>query len=120
MSARPTTLAVDGPAAPPRANGELVFAAPWESRVFGVTLSLYEAGHFEWSAFQAELIESIKAWEASHEPGASFEYYHCWLDALERLLDRLGVVEGAQLRARVAQYMSRPVGHDHGHDHDHE
>lgn len=27
-------LDVDGPAAPPRANGELVFAEPWESRAW--------------------------------------------------------------------------------------
>ena len=35
---------LEGVAAPPRANGELVFAAPWESRVFGVTMALREAG----------------------------------------------------------------------------
>ena len=29
-----------GPAAPPRDNGELVFAAPWESRAFGLALAL--------------------------------------------------------------------------------
>ena len=35
------------PGAPPRSNGELVFAAPWESRLFGMTLALHEAGRFE-------------------------------------------------------------------------
>ena len=29
-------LDVDGPAAPPRSNGELVFAEPWEGRAFGL------------------------------------------------------------------------------------
>ena len=33
----------DGPAAPPRRNGELVFAAPWERRLFGVTMALTSA-----------------------------------------------------------------------------
>ena len=37
----------EGPAAPPRTNGELVFELPWESRVFGLTMSLYEAGQFD-------------------------------------------------------------------------
>ncbi|MFD9651474.1 hypothetical protein [Streptomyces mirabilis] len=27
-------LDIEGPAAPPRSNGELVFAEPWESRAF--------------------------------------------------------------------------------------
>jgi hypothetical protein len=29
-----------GPATPPRDNGELVFAAPWESQAFGLALAL--------------------------------------------------------------------------------
>ena len=32
----------EGPAAPPRANGELVFEAPWESRAFGIAIALVE------------------------------------------------------------------------------
>ena len=31
-------LDAEGPAAPPRSNGELVFEAPWEARLFGVTM----------------------------------------------------------------------------------
>ena len=37
-------LDIEGPAAPPRSNGELVFAEPWESRAFGMAVTLYEAG----------------------------------------------------------------------------
>ena len=33
-------LDTEGPAAPPRANGELVFTAPWQSRIFGTTMHL--------------------------------------------------------------------------------
>ena len=36
----------DGPAAPPRRNGELAFEAPWESRLFGVTMALVRSGVF--------------------------------------------------------------------------
>ena len=32
-------LDLAGPAAPPRDNGELVFAQPWESRAFGMAVT---------------------------------------------------------------------------------
>ena len=63
MSDRERVLAEAGSAAPPRANGELVFEAPWESRIFGLTLALFEDGRFEWQEFQSHLIEAI----ARHE-----------------------------------------------------
>ncbi|GED84200.1 hypothetical protein TNCT6_12850 [Streptomyces sp. 6-11-2] len=44
--------AIEGPAAPRRSNGELVFAEPWESRAFGMAVTLYEAGVFGWTEFQ--------------------------------------------------------------------
>ena len=33
----------------------MVFAAPWESRIFGVTLACLEAGRFAWPEFQSPL-----------------------------------------------------------------
>jgi nitrile hydratase accessory protein len=119
-------LDVEGPAAPPRSNGELVFAEPWESRVFGVALSLHQAGIFEWSDFQRELIAAIARDEASRDPEPAgsggtmqpaYSYYRCWLQALEALLTSLGLVDPAQLRERLAVQLARPAGHDHGHDH---
>ena len=110
-------LAVEGPAAPPRSNGELVFAEPWESRAFGMALSLHRAGVFEWSAFQAELIAAIASDEATRQPDEPFSYYRCWLQALESLLQALGLVDADQLRARLAVQLARPDGHDHDHDH---
>ena len=50
---------VEGPAAPPRSNGELVFAEPWESRAFAMAVALCEAGVFTWREFQGALIARI-------------------------------------------------------------
>ena len=50
---------LDGPAAPPRRNGEIVFAAPWQSRIFGLTMALHAAGTFTWDEFRARLIAAI-------------------------------------------------------------
>ena len=109
-----------GLGAPPRANGELVFAEPWESRAFGMGLALYEAGQFEWDEFRDELIASIKQWELEHPDGASYSYYACWLDALQKVMDAHGTVTAVEVDDRVHQFAARPAGHDHGHDHDHD
>jgi nitrile hydratase accessory protein len=108
-------LAVDGPAAPPRSNGELVFAEPWEGRAFGMAVSLYEAGAFSWEQFQAALIARIAAWEADHPAGECWSYYRCWLGALEDVLAADGTVFADEVTARAHLLADRPAGHGHGH-----
>ena len=123
MSVVDVELPVQGPAAPPRSNGELVFAEPWESRAFGVALSLHQAGVFPWEDFQAALIASVAEDERNRDADEAYSYYTCWLQALETLLTRLELVDPEQLRERLAVQLARPAGHDHGHehgDHDHE
>jgi nitrile hydratase accessory protein len=112
-----------GPAAPPRDNGELVFAAPWESHAFGLALALREAGCIVWEDFRQALISEIGSWEASHPAPDGWSYYGCWLRALERLAGERGLVTPGDLRARVAALAARPPEHEPGglaHDHDHD
>ena len=85
-------LEIEGPAAPPRSNGELVFAEPWESRAFGMAVSLYEAGAFTWPQFTEALIARIGAWEAASKPDEPYNYYQHWLDALQDVLAGLCAV----------------------------
>jgi len=112
-----------GPAAPPRDNGELVFAAPWESRAFGVALALHDSGRMDWKDFRQSLIEEIAAWETAHPSGEGWNYYECWLRSLERVVSAKGLVGADDLRARQAELEARPAGHDHdeaghhGHEH---
>jgi nitrile hydratase accessory protein len=109
----PVELAVEGPAAPPRSNGELVFAAPWESQVFGITMALYEAGGFAWGEFQRRLITAVERWEAEHPEGEAYVYYERWAEALESLLDDLGVVAVEAVDQRAKSLSRRHAGHDH-------
>jgi nitrile hydratase accessory protein len=122
MSATAPTavLDIDGPAAPPRSNGELVFAEPWESRAFGLAMALNAGGVFEWEDFRQQLISAVAEAEREATEEEPFSYYRCWLLALERVLEAGGVVSTEQLRARAEELDARPAGHDHeGHDHDH-
>lgn len=118
MTALPVELDIEGAAAPPRTNGELLFDEPWESRVFAMTVALHQAGCFPWSTFQAELVSAIARWEAeaAQAPEAQpYRYYTCWLRALESLLERLDVVDAAKVKTRIAEHQARPPGHDHSH-----
>jgi nitrile hydratase accessory protein len=86
-------------AEPPRANGELVFEQPWESRTFGAALVLSERGVLDFEAFRAALIEQIQgAGEGS--------YYEHWQAALERVLAQHGVVSPGELQARTERHES--------------
>ena len=107
-------LDASGPAAPPRQNGELVFAAPWERELFGITMALHEAGLFAWDELRALLISEIRAWETG-DRAEPWSYYRLWARALERLVEARGIVSGGEIATRMASLAQRPVGHDHRH-----
>jgi nitrile hydratase accessory protein len=82
---------------------EAVFSEPWEARAFAVAVALSEAGQFQWAEFQQSLIEEIGASEKSgRSTSGGSDYYHHWLGALTRLLHAKGIINGAELQARIA------------------
>jgi nitrile hydratase accessory protein len=111
----PATAALDreGPAAPPRRNGELVFEAPWQSRIFGITMALHRAGLFDWEEFRRLLIDEIERWQRRHPSGAGWSYYERWQAAFERLLTGKGVCGPSDVATRTGVLAGRPPGHDH-------
>jgi hypothetical protein len=70
---------MDGPAALPRDNGELVFAAPWEGRAVALALALVERLDLPWDAFRLRLVDAI-----ADDPERP--YYESWAAALEGLV----------------------------------
>jgi nitrile hydratase accessory protein len=106
---------LDGPAAPPRKNGELVFAAPWQSRLFGLTMALHAAGSFGWDEFRARLIAAIGRADADGDAGHEHDtYWQSWAQAFESLLDAKGLCAARDLAQRARVLAARPPGHDHG------
>jgi nitrile hydratase accessory protein len=89
-------LDVEGPAAPPRANGELVFDEPWQRRLFATTMALCEAGAFTYDDFRRCLIDQIDA-----GPGP---YWWSWQDALEHLVADRRLCQPDELAARVEAF----------------
>ncbi len=100
---------MEGDAALPRKNGELVFEAPWEGRAFGLAVALCDARAFPWDDFRDRLILAIARDEAAGNPTA---YYERWLAALESLLLDQGLVTDDEIVARVGE-----IAEDDEHDH---
>jgi len=105
MPAADALLDADGPAAPPRSNGELAFNAPWERRIFGVTMALTQSV-ISYEDFRQRLIDRVA--EAPDRP-----YWHSWAAALEDALSEACAIDSASLNARHQQFLARPHGHDH-------
>jgi nitrile hydratase accessory protein len=95
-----------GPVSPPRQNGEIVFAAPWERRVFGITVALCRSHTCEWERFRQRLIRRIAQDEA-------MPYWQNWSLALEDVLAETATLTPAELDARHRRLLERPAGHDH-------
>ena len=92
---------MEGQAALPRKNGELVFEEPWQGRVFGMAVALHERGLFGWEEFRQTLIAQIAAAEARPAP---FVYYEIWLHTFEDLLARKHLVTATELDETTYQF----------------
>ena len=98
----------------PRKNGELVFEAPWEARVFGLAVALNESGHYPWRDFSQGLAAEIATAE---QEGSSSSYYERWLASLEKLVIAKGLMTREELEAWTAkQALDEQDDHHHHHD----
>jgi nitrile hydratase accessory protein len=94
---------MDGAAALPRKNGELVFDEAWEGRVFGMAVGLSELGRLDWEDFRQQLIAEIGEADREASPTA---YYERWFTAFERLLDAKQMITQEELAARASEFES--------------
>jgi len=99
---------LEGSVSPPRDNGEIVFAAPWERRAFGLTIALCRSGACDWEGFRTRLVARIA--ERQSRP-----YWSSWAAALEDVLDDSAALARAQIDVREREFAARPHGHDHHH-----
>lgn len=116
--ADPEVANMDGVEALPRKNGELVFDAEWEGRVFGMAVALNDQGRYPWREFRDELVERISEADAAADGST---YYERFLAAFERLALAKGLVSEAELNQRHGEYErgERSDFEEDDHDHDH-
>ena len=70
----------------PRADGELVFDAPWQARTFAMAVQLHHSGLFEWKEWSARLARNIAAFEKRTAIQDSDAYYQLWQQTLEEIV----------------------------------
>ena len=95
-------LDVDGPGAPPRSNGEVVFDAPWQARVFGLAAAVVET-HFagDREPFRQRLIAAI-----ADDPERP--YWDSWAAALEELVTADGLLPSGAVDRHLTPGRNHP------------
>jgi nitrile hydratase accessory protein len=96
MTAIDQAAAQSLPGLPRDAEGP-VFREPWEAQAFALAVALQERGLFGWDEWAAALGDEIKAAQRAGDPDTGATYYHHWLKALERMVARKGIADGAAL-----------------------
>ena len=106
-----------GAEALPRANGELVFEAPWQARAFGVAVGLVREQEARLGGVPQPPDRRDRAWEREHRdsPSDGYKYYERWLAALERLVLETGMVTAQELESEILR--ATAADRHHGHDH---
>ena len=84
----------------PRDEGGPVFAEPWQAQAFALAVRLSAQGHFTWKEWAEALAAELRAAAERGEPDDGSRYYHHWLAALERLVNRKGLTDPAALAQR--------------------
>jgi nitrile hydratase accessory protein len=85
------------PGLPHDAEGP-VFREPWEAEAFAIVVALHQRGLFGWDEWAAMLGEEIRAAQLSGDPDTGETYYRHWIAALERMVARKGIADGAALK----------------------
>lgn len=109
-SVNPEVAEMEGPEAPPRRNGELVFDKLWEGRTFGMAVTLSDQGVYPWRDFRTSLVEVISACDAAGD--TTTPYYERFLEALERTAVARGLVTAEELDARTDALVAKRAAQD--------
>lgn len=96
----------DFPGLPKDKDGP-VFAEPWEAQAFAMAVKLNEAGHFSWK----EWAETLGA-ELHAHPMQS--YYESWLEALEHLVEKKGLMGHGERLTRIGEWDAAARATPHG------
>ena len=107
---------------PPTAEGEPVFQAPWQARIFALMVSIVNDKFVPWKSFQSRLVAEIDSCktQARSETASAVElnYYSSWLAAAERTLIEEGFIIDSdierqmnEIRAAVEQVRHNQTTH---------
>lgn len=95
----------------PLEGDEPVFRAPWEAQAFALAIALHDKGLFTWKEWVAEFGAVIGGDAGRSAPE---DYYHLWLDALERIVTHKSLVTVTEMVTRHEQWEKAAASTPHG------
>lgn len=97
-----------------RAEGEPLFAEPWEAQALALAVALQQAGAFSAQEWAEALGAAIKRAQADGDPDDGSTYYQHVLGALEHLVQEKRIASGDLLAARKAAWVAAYERTPHG------
>lgn len=97
-----------------RAEGEPLFAEPWEAQALAMAVALQQAGAFTAVEWADALGAAIKRAQAAGDPDDGSTYYQHVLSALEALVQEKNIASAALLAARKAAWVDAYERTPHG------
>ena len=101
----------DTPGLPRSAEGDPVFAEPWQAEAFALTVHLHDRGLFTWSEWAEALSAEVKH---PHRDPDGHDYYDCWVDALSGLLQSKGIADAATILGLQQSWQRAAEATPHG------
>ena len=90
------------------------FEAPWHAQLFALTVTLNEAGHFDWKDWATAFSQTLKEHGLAKELNGGDDYFNAWLATIERFLGEKGLAEAEEITklkaAWEAAYLATPHG----------
>jgi len=78
---------------------EPAFEAPWHAQLFALSVHLNEAGHFDWAEWAAQFGATLARHGQEKSLNGGDDYFHAWLETLERLLADRAMADPDQVAA---------------------
>ena len=98
----------------PRDGREPVFSEPWEAHAFAMVVRLNEAGVFTWVEWASTLAAEIERAQADGDRYLGDTYYQHWLNALETLVARKGLLDLSDMARRKEEWRRAYLATPHG------
>lgn len=97
-----------------RAEGEPLFAEPWEAQALALAVALQQAGAFTANEWADALGAAIKRAQAAGDPDDGTTYYRHVLAALEQLVQDKQIATADLLTVRKADWVAAYERTPHG------
>ena len=95
-------------------DADRTFDAPWQAQAFAIVVGLNKTGYFGWNEWVEVFSQEIARSPARADESKNDTYYRQWLDALERIVVKRGVLAPGDTDARAAEWRAAYINTPHG------